>query len=500
MADDTAELVAPPVMFPRMTDDGYAFYDDRYRVLGGSDAWLANLRTTLSSLVLQRIASHLSAVALFSVVVSSAFAAADLGALPPPLAAAVDASSIPIFPHEVVGSFIGLLLAFRTSQSYDRFWEGRTIWDGVYTHTRSITRLSCAALVDDARGAPSSSSSTSTSTLPSTSTSASASSSPTAVPSPSDDAARVEAIVGLCAAYPYALKQHLRGERNLDELLDAARAASSCAPGAVALRRLRLASVSPNVPLAVVDSLSRTILPARERRGELLWWQLDANLESLLTLLSKAERIKATPVPLSYSRHTSRFFSVYAFTLPLALVAEDKMDLWVMPLAVTIIAWVVFATEEIGHIIEDPFGRGLTDDPDKPSTQLEVLPLGRYCADIASDAATLYRSSPRGVDIEDMPGGEDSPVLVHSAHARTARTRARRHVARPHLARPHLARPRRPPPHGSTAHLRARPTPRPARALYAQSSCSRREQLPFSFLTRARALLDDTQFDDPTRS
>ena len=53
------------------------------------------------------------------------------------------ASAIPLFPHEAVGSFIGLLLAFRTSQSYDRFWEARTIWDGVYSSIRSITRLAC---------------------------------------------------------------------------------------------------------------------------------------------------------------------------------------------------------------------------------------------------------------------------------------------------------------------------------------------------------------------
>jgi hypothetical protein len=36
---------------------------------------------------------------------------------------------------------------------------------------------------------------------------------------------------------------------------------------------------------------------------------------------------------------------------------------------------------------------------------LEVLPLGRYCADIASDAATLFLAEP--VEREEMPGGDD---------------------------------------------------------------------------------------------
>ena len=67
----------------------------------------------------------------------------------------------------------------------------------------------------------------------------------------------------------------------------------------------------------------------------------------------QAERIKGTPVPLSYSRHTSRFFSadtftsphlspplppsphrsrffsIYTFTLPLALC--EHIDLWLLP-------------------------------------------------------------------------------------------------------------------------------------------------------------------------
>ena len=56
-----------------------------------------------------------------------------------------------LFPHSAAGSVLGLLLAFRTSQSYERFWEARTLWDGVYSSTRSITRLACATLQDPTR-------------------------------------------------------------------------------------------------------------------------------------------------------------------------------------------------------------------------------------------------------------------------------------------------------------------------------------------------------------
>ena len=54
-----------------------------------------------------------------------------------------------------------------------------------------------------------------------------------------------------------------------------------------------------------------------------------------------------------------------------------------------VISWVLFATEEIGHIIEDPFGRGLTDDPDQ--TTPNEGPLRPVISPHLPDAATAAR-------------------------------------------------------------------------------------------------------------
>ena len=106
---------------------------------------------------------------------------------------------------------------------------------------------------------------------------------------------------------------------------------------------------------------------------------------------------------------------VYAFTLPLALASFSDQNLLLLPPVVAVVAWVLFATEEIGHIIEDPFGRGLAPDPDNPaasdipgSSQLEVLPLGRYCAEIAADVSMLAFSI-EDRSIEEMPGALPAP-------------------------------------------------------------------------------------------
>ena len=395
-AEAPAAWSGPAFAPSKLTDDGFAFGSTPYERYGGSSAWWSNLLTTSSSRVLDRISGHLwftIAVASFVVL---AFEAAKLEMLPSAVSAAVLQTALPTLPHEAVGSIIGLLLAFRTSQSYDRFWEGRCIWDGVYSSTRSIVRLATAATRD-----------------------AESKASPTTDAADADDLnERTMLIVGLVAAYPYALKQHLRGERNSRELLAAAKAVSGCDSRALLLRQLLLCAKQPNIPLAVLDQLTRSLLPLRGPCGDLLWWQLDAKVEELIALLGKAERIKGTPVPLSYSRHTSRFFSVYTFTLPFALA--EHVALWLLPAVVGVVSWVIFATEEIGHIIEEPFGTGLGDDADRPeesssgsgSIQLEVLPLGRYCADIASEAATIFSATITRAD--EMPLGDDDIDLFDS--------------------------------------------------------------------------------------
>lgn len=60
---------------------------------------------------------------------------------------------------------------------------------------------------------------------------------------------------------------------------------------------------------------------------------------NLCDYLGMCERILMTPIPPSYSRHTSRFLSVYCFTLPLIMVKQTL--LFTAP-AVAAICWGLF--------------------------------------------------------------------------------------------------------------------------------------------------------------
>lgn len=56
---------------------------------------------------------------------------------------------IPLAIPALVGTLISLLLAFRTSQSYERWWEARTIWGAIVNDSRTLVRQLLLFLPED---------------------------------------------------------------------------------------------------------------------------------------------------------------------------------------------------------------------------------------------------------------------------------------------------------------------------------------------------------------
>lgn len=96
-------------------------HGQRYR----SDDWLTNIMSLPRSLTLKRVKSHLVA----NLVVT----AAVLGLRWRGIKLAVGPLT-----HSLSGSFLGLLLVFRTNAAYARFWEARLIWGTVLTAARKL--------------------------------------------------------------------------------------------------------------------------------------------------------------------------------------------------------------------------------------------------------------------------------------------------------------------------------------------------------------------------
>ena len=102
--------------------------------------------------------------------------------------------------------------------------------------------------------------------------------------------------------------------------------------------------------------------------------------------VSTCERIFNTPIPLAYSRHTSRFLVLYVSTLPLALVGS--LGWGTLPVMVVIV-WALFGILEIGNLIEEPFTALVGDE----SSLRPLLPLTEICRTIRRDVRAIAQYS-----------------------------------------------------------------------------------------------------------
>ena len=299
-----------------------------------SSLWLRNILTIYSSHTLQRIWSHLASITI----------AASLVWLHSVCCPATSAWLVRGFTpqslHALVGGALGLLLVFRTNSAYNRFWESQNIWSTMITTIRQFSRTAHASLSGWDR----------------------------------------EHALQLLAAFPPILLQHLRSGR--------ARGSEDQRAALLAVLPARDVDIiwrSRHRPLTVVRMLAaiakvglsdvtRVLCRTRDayddspgdRGRELTPLQVnmimsdikssrktcDEAVSSLTATISNCERIVKTSVPEAYSKHTSRFLSVWCFTLPLALVSPLG---WRMIPCVAITSWALLAIEEVGNTIEDPF-------------------------------------------------------------------------------------------------------------------------------------------------
>lgn len=293
------------------SEDGmkYAHDEITYRVRSGeilnipqaerysTRDWIHNLCTIPSSRLLKRIRGVVVVNALWSVLVYVVFQLTKF-------------STPGIRCHSLLGSALGLLLVFRTNTAYNRFWEGRKIWELVLTKSRSLGSFSI-------------------------------------VNSDSIGRKRVERICHLICAFPIVLQEHLQGfhgSTGLGQLIENSEIED-------------LERVS-NKPYFIASKLAREIRQIDEcvafssRDKQYMMSFVDA----LTSSIGSAERIVQTPVPLTYARHTSRFLSLFCLSAPVALVGE--IGLYIVPFG-TFMTWALFGILEIGMMIEEPFQRAL---------------------------------------------------------------------------------------------------------------------------------------------
>lgn len=222
--------------------------------------------------------------------------------------------SIPLSIGVFLGSAIALLLSFKLSQSYDRWWEARKIWGAIVNDSRS--------LIIQLKNFTS-----------------------------NEEASIIQKIGNRQIGWCYALSCSLRKQNPLKH--------SSSFITDLDLKKLKH---HKNIPLAIIDQHSQDIanLHMKGAINDYQQIQLDSTLVRLCESMGKAERIKNTFFPKTY-RLTLHVF-IYIFLTLLSLSLTELHSFVEIPIEV-IISIPFFLLEKIATQIQDPFENKPTDTP-----------------------------------------------------------------------------------------------------------------------------------------
>jgi len=231
--------------------------------------------------------------------------------------------------HTLLGSGLSLLLVFRTNSAYQRFQEGRKIWNDILDASRDIAFT--LALYKQLAGSK-----------------------------------RIRIIRTSLQAFPFVMQEHVRAHeaKNLQDrlhtLLDEAHKARVLLYPDKHEPRAR---ATTSRPLRIISRMLMVINTIESKGDEFTNRErcmLLAMVNQLSHTVGRCERLVQTPVPQAYARHTTRFVSGWTLTLPFVLVGNLG---WLTIPVTCFVTWALFGILEIGHVIEDPFRRSMDLTP-----------------------------------------------------------------------------------------------------------------------------------------
>ncbi|WP_116125851.1 bestrophin family protein [Lewinella sp. IMCC34183] len=222
---------------------------------------------------------------------------------------------LPEFPINIattLGIAISILLSFKISQSYDRWWEARKIWGAIVNDSRSLV-LQLQLYLEDGNPA-------------------------------------IQRMAYRQIAWCYALTRSLREQdpfADLDGLLPPEELE--------ALRRHK------NVPLGILglQTSSAKQLSGSELLDNFSRLQIDETLVRLTADMGKCERIKNTVFPTNYRK--GLHLAIYMFVVFLILSVPLQFGIVLEVLIVLLIAMVFFFLEKAAYLLQDPFENLPTD-------------------------------------------------------------------------------------------------------------------------------------------
>ncbi|GMH80689.1 hypothetical protein TL16_g08654 [Triparma laevis f. inornata] len=147
-------------------------------------------------------------------------------------------------------------------------------------------------------------------------------------------------------------------------------------------------------PVALITRI-RQVVALEAKRGNLnpgSHRSLEANLLELNRIYGMCERLRGSPVPPMYSRHTSRLLMFWLFSLPLSL-NSTSISAFVNVLLVMVAGFVTLGLDEISMQLEQPF---------------RLMPMQQLAGSVMLDVADAFVERPPKLDGEEDIEGEES--------------------------------------------------------------------------------------------
>lgn len=202
------------------------------------------------------------------------------------------------------GSMIlGVLLVFRTNSAYDRWWEGRKLWGQLVNDTRNLSmKVKAYVRMEE------------------------------------QDVADFRRLV---ISFPFALREHLRGGIRLNQV-----------PGFEDTQ-----DFPAHVPAYIAECVYQLIKEWRTmgKIDGFEMMQLDAQARAFMEICGACERIKNSPIALSYRAILRQGVALNILSIPWYFA--DDCHAWTV-LITCVAAYFMIGLELIAEDIEEPFGTG----------------------------------------------------------------------------------------------------------------------------------------------
>lgn len=227
--------------------------------------------------------------------------------------------SIPVAVPALLGTIISLLLAFRSNQAYDRWWEARTLWGAIVNDSRSISRQ-ILSFVENPYGLE-------------------------------DVNQFKDRFLKRQIAWCYALSQTLRGfnaRKGLEEFLS---------PEELAFIKKRRNVTASLLELHGMD-LKKALNEGWINKYQQI--EIDKSITALCNHMGGCERIKNTVFPVTYSKYINMSIHLFIVLLPFGLI--EYFGYMEVPLVIAIAAFFLLVEKMAVHL-QDPFENKPTDTP-----------------------------------------------------------------------------------------------------------------------------------------